>query len=93
MACYGLWPPWIEFTYDHYVGLWLNIGRIRYQKADTIFTGMGLARAAKLPKEYFDAVSESPQEAQEAEMAVNLQRAHQEAIRKAIEGLGGHAYH
>jgi hypothetical protein len=61
--------------YDEWVGLWLNIERIRLQRAADTWRGHAAALSTgKIPKAWFDALAAYPEQADELEYVTNMER-------------------
>ncbi len=72
--------------YSTVVGLWLNLERVRLQRASEVMRGISFAFGrGKLPGELFEAISLTPEEAAEAAFAANAER--EKAAAKAKHGF------
>jgi hypothetical protein len=65
----------IGLPYETKLGLWLNIDRVREQKAHEVYTGICYALGkGPLPKEYFDGIALVPGDAKELAFETNMRR-------------------
>lgn len=73
-GAYGFWPG-RRFTYSRFVALYLNISRIRLQRAWSITLGESAARSTRrLSYSWFDAIALDEEEAEEMSFEVNARR-------------------
>lgn len=71
-------------SYEHFVGLVLNLPRVRAQQAVAAFEGAAYARGdAPLPFAFFDALADSEEQAEEMQFEANAARAMSRARQKA----------
>lgn len=71
-AAYGL-PHGLE--YGDFVGLWLNLPRVHFQRAGMTLAGVAAAgHNEPLDPIYFDALARFPEEAQEIGYEINMAR-------------------
>ena len=62
-------------SYPDFVGLWLNVDRVRLQQAVAVSRGMGLAGGTDdVPNEYLEAMTRTPEEADALAWETNLPR-------------------
>jgi hypothetical protein len=65
----------ISLPYETKLGLWLNLDRVRQQRAHEVFTAICYAFGkGDLPEGYFDGVALVPGDAKELGFEVNMRR-------------------
>lgn len=73
-------------TYAEHYGLWLNLGRVRWQRTSEVLQAIGLALSkGAMPDDYFDAVCPVAGDSVELARDVNFQR--EVASQKAQRGF------
>lgn len=87
LAFYGL-KTFNALTYDLYVGLKMNLGRVRMHGAWAVMQGIKAAFAKQLPESLFDAVAPSEDAAADMAMDANLELSRIEAVRAARGMMG-----
>ncbi len=70
-------------TYPLYVGLVLNIPRVRMLGVYSVMQGMRAAQAKKLPVQLFDAVAASDEQAEDMAFDANSQASMADALARA----------
>lgn len=53
-----------EIDHETRVGLWLNLGRTETRRAVGMLEGMAAAMGDKVPKKFYEALAETPEEAE-----------------------------
>lgn len=69
---------------DIFVGLFLNLSRVRTQAAYSVMLGTQAARARRLPLAWFESLAEHPSLAPHQMAEANEQRALAEAMARAM---------
>lgn len=75
LATYGSGILRRPLNYAEWFQLWLNIGRIRLQRAAVVEWGINASRTDRdLPREWFNAIALTPEETDELEFQTNSNR-------------------
>lgn len=81
-------PRPTPIDYGLYIGLWLNLSRVRLQGAYATLRGLQAAHAKRIPHDIFDAIAANEDEAAEMDFAANVELARQAATAAAAGFLG-----
>lgn len=62
-------------NYETFVGLWLNLDRCQLRQAASVYQGIVLALGrGSLPRSFWDALANTPEEAEDLEFRGNVER-------------------
>lgn len=87
LAFYGL-RTFDKLTYDLYVGLAMNLGRVRMFPAWATMQGIKAFLARELPEQLFDSVAPTEDAAADMAFDANVEITRREAERAALRMLG-----
>lgn len=73
VACYGF-PSGFQLTYQNYLRLVLNIGRVRFQHAIAVTRGLAASGVHRLDEEWADAIAVDESEVDELLWDINSAR-------------------
>lgn len=77
-------PP----SYEQYLSLWLNRGRVLNLHAKAIADGFAIAMGAKPDRSFFEAIVDFEEQADEAQYQYEAERQQQEAVARYQRGGG-----